>query len=194
MRLAPVWIFAAFCYSQRLTISQQQSPYKLPSPLQLYSAQLCSDALRAVSAGRIRQAFEDAGGSFTDPALLPGMVSAYVAHTLAGRLLAVLSYSSTGGSIASAAIAANKAGNLNVGNAKVWAEAATALGALGAAVPIMQKTLQGDVAAQQASITNGVKAALITDMTQIFTVPAGGCAASKMFIGSGITGLKVGLQ
>jgi hypothetical protein len=178
--------------SMTVTISPQQSPYKLPSGLRLYSAVACATAgtrARAISAGYIRQVAEGAGIAFQDPATLPPMISTYVAHTWQGRLLGVLSYSSTGGSIASAAIAANKAGNLNVGNARVWAEAATALGALGAAVPIVQKTLQSSTQAQQASITNGVKAALMSDMSAVYEVPLGGCSRSVMFLGAGAVGV-----
>jgi hypothetical protein len=185
--------------AMRLTISQQTSPYTLSKGMLLYSAQICTDPsetrTRTFAAGRIRQAFEDAGGSFVDSALFPPMITAYVSRSIKGRLLGVVSYVSTGGSVASAAVTAYKAAQPNIGNARTWADVATVLGALGAGIPIAQQMLRSDVANQQATITTGVRGALITDMTAIFSVPAGGgCYRSIMFLGSGITSAKAVLQ
>lgn len=173
----------------RLTISPQKSPYALPDDLKLYSAELCSDLTvsRAVPAGRIRQAFEDAGGQFVDPALLPLMINRYVAHSVKGILLSGTGYTMAIVSIGGAGIAAYKSAQPKIGNAATWDKVSVATGTIGVVIPLARNALQSDVAAQRASITNGVQAALITDMQTIYTVPAEGCMKSVMFIGGGLS-------
>jgi hypothetical protein len=146
--------------------------------------------VRVISPGQIAQAFEGAGGKFQDPALVPLMVTQYVQRSLSGRLLTVIQYAATAGAGVSAGIAGAKSTLPGLGSTKTWTYAAMGQAALGVAIPLAQKTLQGDVASQKATITAGVKAALI-DMGDLpYTVPAGGCAAvaHRLFIGSGVTG------
>jgi hypothetical protein len=182
--------------SLTVTISYQHSPYKLSKGLNLYSAETCPSSnitrIRVVSAGQIRQIAEANGISFQDPALLPPMISKYVAHTWQGRVLTGISLSSTGISIGGASLAAFKTSQPNISNAHTWDEVAVGTAVLGAAIPLLQKALQADVSSQQATITNGVQAALITNMGTMYTVPLGGCSQSVMFIGVGGTGVVKG--
>jgi hypothetical protein len=178
-----------------VTISPQPPasvPYALPKGLSLYSAVACaptSTRVRVVNAGQIRQIAEGAGIAFTDPQLVPPMVTRYVARTLTGRMLGVVSYTSTGIGAAGAGLAAFKSAQPNIGNAHTWDIVAMAGATLGAAIPIAQKMLQSDVQSQQATITNGVQAAMITDMGATYTVPVAGCSRSVMFLGAGPVGI-----
>jgi hypothetical protein len=183
--------------SLTITISYQTSPYTLPKGLNLYSAETCPSSntqrIRVISAGQIRQIAEANGISFTDPALLPSMISTYVAHTFQGRLLTGISLLATGTSLGGASLTALKTSQPNIGNAHTWAEISVVSGALGAGIPMIQKSLQSTVSAEQATITNGVNKALITNMETMYTVPLGGCSGSVMFIGAGGKGIVRGV-
>ena len=181
----------------QVTISPQQSPYALPRPLRLYSWQACTSEtrVRTIAAGQIRQIFEAGGGIFTDPALLPLMVDNYVKSSAAGRMLSILGYGATALAIGSSGVAAYKAQFPGVGNAQTWSYIAIGGGILGAGIPLVQSKLQGNVAAEQATITAGVKAALMLDMSELSTIPAGGCSSNvhRLFIGSGVTSVVKGV-
>lgn len=193
-------MLGALAYSQEsllVTISFQNSPYKLPKGLNLYSSETCASLtttrVRVISAGQIRQIAEVYGISFQDPALLPPMIAKYVGHSWQGKVLTGISLSSTGIAIGGASLAAFKTSQPNISNAHTWDEVAIGTAVLGATIPLLQKALQADVTTQQTTITNGVSKSLITDMTTMYTVPVGGCSSSVMFIGAGGTGVVKGV-
>lgn len=171
-----------------VTISPQTSPYALPKGDNLYSAVACADTstrVRAISAGQIRQIAEGAGIAFVDPALLPPMITRYVGRSIKGRLLTFMKDVSSPAAAASGTVAAVKTQLPNVGNAATWAYIAVGSSVIAVLIPMAQSKLQSDVQATQATITNGVAAALITDMAVVYTVPVGGCSRSVMFLGTG---------
>ena len=187
------WGFAA--YGQiTVTISPQPSPYTLPPPLHLYAWTACTvePRVRAVSAGQIRQVFESNNGIFIDPSLLPSMVDKYVARSIPGLLLTLTGYAAAMDAPISSGIAAFKSQYPNIGNAKTWSYVAVVEGAAGFVIPFVQKKLESSVMAEQTAITTSVKAALMLDMGELSTVPAGGCSSNvhRMFIGSGVQGVK----
>ena len=171
----------------KVTISSQPSPYTLPHGENLYSAIACastSTRVRTISAGQIRQVAEGAGIAFVDPALLPPMITRYVSKSLKGKLLSLVNSTAPAAAAGSATVAAVKT-QFPGGNAQTWAYVAMGASGLALVVPMLQKSLQNDVTAQQATITNGVAAALIVDMGSVYTVPVGGCSRSVMFLGAG---------
>jgi ribosomal protein L12E/L44/L45/RPP1/RPP2 len=175
----------------RVTISSQPSPYALSRGENLYSALACastSTRVRTISAGQIRQVAEGAGIAFIDPALLPPMITRYVGRSLKGKLLSLANSVAPAAAAGSATVAAVKT-QLPNGNAQTWAYVAMGASGLALVVPMIQKSLQNDVTAQQASITSGVNAAAITDMGSVYTVPVAGCSKSVMFLGVGGAGI-----
>jgi hypothetical protein len=100
-------------------------------------------------------------------------------------------WSAVGISVAAGTVTYIKSQATQIGNAKDWAIGSVGTGALGAGIGILQPILQADVNTQAVSITSGVQAALISDMTNLYSVPAGGCMKSVMFFGAGPTILSV---
>jgi len=168
-----------------VTISPQQSPFPLPKGLTLYSAEMCGSVARVVDAAQVRQVAENAGISFQDPALNASVLTGASSKTPSSRVLSVIKWASVGMSVGGGVITFLKSQQPQIGNASTWAEITTGTGALGAGLGILQPIIQSDANTQAVSITTGVQAALISDMTALYSVPANGCAKSVMFFGSG---------
>lgn len=178
-----------------MTAHAVPSPYRLPNGINLYEWHACSDTssrVRAISATRLQHAFEDQGGTFIPTILIPAYVSDYVQRSWKSRMLSLTKWTLNLNSVGSAAIAAYKTQFPNSGNSKTWALVSVGEGVAGLLITFAEKQLAGDVASSQATITAGVKAALITDMTENFIVPIGGCtsAAHTMFLGRGPESVK----
>jgi hypothetical protein len=179
-----------------VTISPQQAPFPLSPGLQLFSAVGCSAATesrnRTVTAAQIRQIAEAGGVSFQDPALNSPVITGAVARSPHSRVLNALQYFADGLAVGGAVVTAFKSSQPNVGNAKTWGIITAGGGSLATGIPIAESIAQSKVASV-ATITNGVAAALMADMTALYTVPAGGgCMKSVMFFGFGATGVKSG--
>jgi hypothetical protein len=193
-----ILIFAALASQAQIlvTISPQQSPYPLPAGLVLYSAVGCAASTetrnRTISAAQIRQLAEEAGLSFQDVSLNPSTTASAVAKSKSSRWLAGVQYFAAGLAVGAAEVTIFKTEQPNVGNAKTWGIITAAGSSLAAGIPITEALLQSKVSAV-AAITNGVAAALITDMTALYSVPVGGCMKSVMFFGSGPAGVKSGI-
>lgn len=163
-----------------ISVSPQQPPFPLPKGIALYSGTVCG-AARIVSAGQIRQAIELAGLSVQDPILNTPTLAKGAGRTVISILSGILTYGGGGVAVGGAITAAIKSSNVNIGNAKTWAEIAAVSGALGAGVPLAQTLLKPGVEAQ-ATITNGVQAALLSP-DGLYSIPAGGCSKPFMFFG-----------
>lgn len=172
-----------------VTVSPQPSPFPLFPDTSLYSAESCaapaSTVSRAISAAQIRQVAESLGITFQDPALNSTVLDK--GTSTIQRLLTASKWVSAGIAISAAAVSAFKAAQPNVGNSKTWGIVSAGSGSLAAGIPIFQTTLQATEVAT-ASMTTGVAAALISDMTSLYQIPAQGCSKSVMFFGSKSTG------
>lgn len=164
-----------------VTISQQRSPFTLPRGTNLYSAKACSIDPRVISEGQIRQAAEEIGVSFQDPAL--NATSLASAAKVPNRLLSATKWVATGIAVSAAAITAFKAQDPGVGNARTYGIISAGGGALAAGIPIAQSQISG-LQASVSTLTNGVATALLQEGA-LLAIPANGCSKSVMFFGSG---------
>jgi hypothetical protein len=172
-----------------LTISAQSSPFALPKGIQLYSAIACSPTLKTISAAQVRQAAETTGIDFQDPSVSSFLIGMATSKTPSSRALTATKWTAIALSAGAAVTAAIKAQAPTLGNAKTYTEVSAGAGALGAGLAILQPLFQNDVATQ-AAMTSGVQAALISDMSSLYAVAAGGCSKSMMFFGVGPSGVK----
>lgn len=164
-----------------VTISQQRSPFTLPRGTNLYSAKACSVDPRVISEGQIRQAAEEVGVSFQDPALSSTTLA--TAAKVPNRLLSATKWLAAGVGVSAAAVTAFKTQAPNVGNARTYGIISAGGGALAAGIPIAESQLSG-LQASVSTLTNGVAAALLQEGA-LLAIPANGCSKSVMFFGSG---------
>ncbi len=191
MRLAfiQIGLLAGFCSAQVIvTISPQASPFPLPSGLALYSAAACSASTetrnRTVSAGQIRQVAESLGIGVQDPSLNASLLGTAESKTRSAKVVKVAGMLTLGFGIAGGAITVLKTQTTtHIGNAQTWADASVISGAIGAAIAIATPFVQQQASAA-AGLTSGVAAALISDLTELYSVPQGGCMKGLMFFGS----------
>lgn len=187
MKLILFFVAVALQAQVSVTISQQPSPFPLKG-VNLYSADVCAapteTRVRTISAGQIRQVAEGANISFQDPSLNSATITRASSRTVGGILMSTTKYLAGGIAVSAATISAFKAQTPGVGNTRTYAIIAGGAGAVTVGIPLAQSQLQSSAAAM-ATITNGVQAALIGDMTSLYAVPVGGCAKSVMFFGVG---------
>jgi hypothetical protein len=174
-----------------LTYSTQKSPTPLPKGLALVSITACSSSTRVVSAAQI---FAASPWAFQDPSLYPGLMTKAASRTPASIALTASKYTATGISIGTGVESYLKSQDTNTSNASTYEKISIIGGVLGVALAIAQPVIQGDVNAQQATITAGVQAALMTE-ADLYSIPPGGCANNphRMFYATGATGTTKGV-
>jgi hypothetical protein len=156
-----------------VSTSVQQSPTPLPKGLQLVAITICSAAPRPmVTAPQIFNALQQVGIGYQAPSLYPGLISRSVSRTPVSLLLSTVKYTATGVSIGSGIEGFLKSQDANVSNSATYQKISIIAGVAGVTMAIVQPVLQGDVNTQQATITAGVQAALMTEADN-YSIAAG---------------------